>query len=128
MEYGTLPACVDQEAVRPFTVNILDEDLARMKALLSLSRIPGPCYENTLPYGNRALRRRNLGFRTFRCCANAKEVDRDVGELWCIGRTTRRAAILLPWRNRERFWRTSKSLSACSEFVALDSYFPSSRA
>ncbi|KAK0646778.1 Alpha/Beta hydrolase protein [Cercophora newfieldiana] len=54
MEYGDLPEGV-REDVRPFGVSIADEELARMKALLSLSRIPSTCYENSLPNGSRAL-------------------------------------------------------------------------
>ncbi|KAK0623761.1 Alpha/Beta hydrolase protein [Immersiella caudata] len=55
MTYSILPACVRQGAVRPFVVNVPDEELARMKTLLSLSNIPGVCYENRLPGGNRSL-------------------------------------------------------------------------
>jgi hypothetical protein len=55
MTYSILPDCVKAEAVRPFIVDIPDEELACMKTLLSLSNIPGVCYENSLPGGNRSL-------------------------------------------------------------------------
>ncbi len=54
-DYGVLPATADQTTVKPFTVHMPDEDVEHMKALLKLSRVASPCYENSLPDGTRDL-------------------------------------------------------------------------
>ncbi|KAK4449000.1 putative epoxide hydrolase [Podospora aff. communis PSN243] len=55
MLFSILPQCARQEVVRPFVVGISEEELVRLRMLLTFSEIPGPCYENSLPGGSRAL-------------------------------------------------------------------------
>ncbi|KAH8885315.1 epoxide hydrolase 1 [Thozetella sp. PMI_491] len=56
--FGVLPAEADKAAVQPFQVHVPEEELEHMKALLKLSRVASPSYENSLPDGSR-----NLGLR-----------------------------------------------------------------
>jgi hypothetical protein len=55
MLYGLLPPCARQVVVRPFVVDISEEEPVRLKTLLTFSEIPGVCYENSLPGGSRSL-------------------------------------------------------------------------
>jgi len=56
--YGVLPASANQAAVKPYKLQVSDEDIQHLKALLKLTRVPTACYENSLPNG-----RRDLGLR-----------------------------------------------------------------
>ncbi len=53
--YDTVPSSAEAGALTPFTIDVPDTELERMKALLRLSRVAGPCYENSLPDGTRDL-------------------------------------------------------------------------
>lgn len=53
--YDLLPSQAKSEALRPFTINIADTELERMRTLIKLSPVADPCYENSLPDGSRDL-------------------------------------------------------------------------
>ncbi|PTB68977.1 alpha/beta-hydrolase [Trichoderma citrinoviride] len=46
-QYGELPPSANGEAIKPFTLNIADAELARMNTLLQLSTVAAANYENT---------------------------------------------------------------------------------
>ena len=52
---NSLPATVQADSVQPFTIAVPDQDIEHMKALVKLSRIASPSYENSLPDGSRDL-------------------------------------------------------------------------
>jgi microsomal epoxide hydrolase len=77
MAYNLLPTSAKGADIRPFTVDIPDSELERMKTLLKLSNVASSCYENSLPDGSRrfGLRREWL--------VKAKEVW-ETNFNWCV--------------------------------------------
>ncbi len=53
--YSTLPSNAKVGALAPLTINVTDTELERMRLLLTLSNVAGPCFENSLPDGSRDL-------------------------------------------------------------------------
>ncbi|GAB1321050.1 Epoxide hydrolase N-terminal domain-containing protein [Madurella fahalii] len=54
-KFGILPGTARKDIVSPFTVNIPDAEIERLKTLITHSKVPSACYENALPDGSRKL-------------------------------------------------------------------------
>ncbi|KAJ9661648.1 hypothetical protein H2198_001824 [Neophaeococcomyces mojaviensis] len=51
--FGALPQMADTDVVKPYTINIPEEKISRMKQLVELSNIAEICYENSQPGDSR---------------------------------------------------------------------------
>lgn len=53
--FGTLPKHASPDSIKPFTVDIPEQEVQQMLNLLKLTRVAGPIYENSLANGERSL-------------------------------------------------------------------------